>query len=57
VPVVWKPGSLSLLEPSGPVQDCNGMALPVQVAKWDKVVLKQQMIIHFCTDMEMLNIY
>jgi hypothetical protein len=28
VPIVLKSGSLRLLEPSGPVQDCNGIALP-----------------------------
>jgi hypothetical protein len=28
VPIVLKPGSLNLLEPSGPVQACNGTALP-----------------------------
>jgi hypothetical protein len=28
VPIVWKSGSLSLLEPSGTVQACNGTALP-----------------------------
>ena len=29
VPIVWKSGSLNLLEPSGPVQVCNGIALPL----------------------------
>ena len=28
VPIVLKPGSLNVLEPSGPVQNCNGIALP-----------------------------
>jgi hypothetical protein len=28
VPIVLKSGSLNLLEPSGPVQACNGTALP-----------------------------
>jgi hypothetical protein len=28
VPIVLKSGSLNLLEPSGPVQVCNGIALP-----------------------------
>ena len=28
VPIVLKSVSLSLLEPSGPVQACNGIALP-----------------------------
>jgi len=30
VPIVLKSGSLNLLEPSGPVQACNGIALPLQ---------------------------
>ena len=29
VPIVLKSGSLNLLEPSGPVQSCNGISLPV----------------------------
>jgi hypothetical protein len=29
VPFGLKPGSLNLLEPSGPVQACNGIALPL----------------------------
>ena len=29
VPTVLKSGNLNLLEPSGPVQDCNGIALLV----------------------------
>ena len=29
VPIVLKSGSLDLLEPSGPVQACNGIALPL----------------------------
>jgi len=28
VPIVLKFGNLNLLEPSGPVQACNGIALP-----------------------------
>jgi hypothetical protein len=31
VPTVLKSGSLNLLEPSGPVQACNGIALLYQV--------------------------
>jgi len=30
VPIVLKSGNLNLLEPSGPVQACNGIALPLQ---------------------------
>ena len=29
MPIVLKFGSLNLLEPSGPVQTCNGIALPL----------------------------
>jgi hypothetical protein len=29
VPIVLKSGSLNLLEPSGPVKACNGIALPL----------------------------
>jgi len=29
VPIVLTSGSLNLLEPSGPVQACNGIALPL----------------------------
>jgi hypothetical protein len=29
LPIVWKSGSLTLLEPSGPVQACTGIALPL----------------------------
>ena len=29
VPIVLKSGSLNLLEPSGPVQACNGIPLPL----------------------------
>jgi len=32
VPIVLKSGSLSLLEPSGPDQACNGIALPFYTA-------------------------
>ena len=32
VPIVLKSGSLTLLEPSGPVQACNGIALLLLVA-------------------------
>jgi len=36
VPIVLKYGSLNLLEPSGPVQACNGIALPLVANKVDK---------------------
>ena len=31
MPIVLKSGNLNLLEPSGPVQACNGIALPFTV--------------------------
>ena len=31
MPIVLKSGSLNLLEPSGPVQACNGVVLPIIV--------------------------
>jgi hypothetical protein len=34
VPIVLKSGSSSLLEPSGPVQACNGIALPLVNKAW-----------------------
>jgi hypothetical protein len=34
VPTVLKCGSLNLLEPSGPVQACNGIALPLRVVSY-----------------------
>ena len=33
MPIVLKSGSLNLLEPSGPVQACNGIALPLPFMK------------------------
>ena len=35
VPTVLKSGSLDLLEPSGPVQACNGTALPLPHSSYD----------------------
>jgi len=37
---IMKSGSLNLLEPSGPVQGCNGIALPLLIIK--NAVLKKQ---------------
>jgi len=34
VSIVLKSGSLNLLEPSGPVQVCNGIALPLLSHIW-----------------------
>ena len=33
VPIVLQSGSLNLLEPSGPVEACNGIALPLPLPK------------------------
>ena len=45
VPIVLKFGSLNVLEPSGPVQACNGIALPLLVPfitnkKWKTICFK-----------------
>ena len=32
--IVLKSGSLKLLDPSGPVQACNGIALPLPFVQW-----------------------
>jgi hypothetical protein len=34
VPIVLKSGSLSLLEPPGPLQACNGSALHLSMLEW-----------------------
>jgi hypothetical protein len=36
VPIVIKSGSLNLLEPSGPVKACNGIALPFYITSTAK---------------------
>ena len=44
MPTVLKSGNLNLLEPSGPVQACNGIALPFLkklVQRWKKCIEKQ----------------
>jgi len=47
VPIVLKSGSLNLLEPSGPIQACNGTALPLPY-----------MSSHvFCTDLRTGNVF
>jgi hypothetical protein len=49
VPTVLKSGSLNLLETSGPVQTCNGIALPfyIQSVKPENVQLCSEMHFHF----------
>ena len=48
MPTVLKSGSLNLLEPSGPVQACNGIALPFyfQSVKPENVQLCSEMHFH-----------
>ena len=40
VRIVLKPGSLNLFVRSGPVQACNGTALPLLAGAWGSVVVK-----------------
>jgi hypothetical protein len=35
VPIVLKSGSLNLLEPPGPLQACDGIALPLIIFGWE----------------------
>jgi hypothetical protein len=35
VPIAWKSGSLNLMEPSGSVQACIGIALPLSSNIWN----------------------
>jgi hypothetical protein len=37
VPIVLKSESLNLLEPSGPIQACKGIALPLPLSALKKV--------------------
>jgi hypothetical protein len=39
VPIVLKSGSLNLLETSGPVQECNGIALPLPCSGYDVLTI------------------
>jgi len=36
--IVLKSGNLNLLEPSGPVQACNGIALPLAFTENDSII-------------------
>jgi hypothetical protein len=47
VPFVLKSGSLSLLEPSGPVQACNGIALPYDIVRRRMNIFRTQSIFNF----------
>jgi hypothetical protein len=46
MPNVLKSGSLNLLEPSGPVQACNGIALPLHTAS--SILCKVKHKFHYC---------
>jgi hypothetical protein len=51
VPIVLKSGSLNLLEPSGPVTPCNGIALPLPLlAQWGIIQYET------CSYLELKNI-
>ena len=58
VPTVLKCGSLNLLETSGPVQACNGIALPLSISTWvaEQLLVSQRLCsielgsVHMCTD-------
>ena len=45
MPIVLKSGNLNLLEPSGPVQACNGIALPFTFYIFYKLISKIQNIV------------
>jgi hypothetical protein len=45
VPTVLKFGSLSLLEPSGPIQTCNGVALPFYQLNIDDIITRTKTFI------------
>ena len=48
MPIVLKSGNLSLLEPSGPVQACNGIALPF-IYDWQECGLYFHILsVHMC---------
>ena len=38
VPIVLKSGNLKLLKPTGPVQACNGIALPLASTENDSII-------------------
>ena len=50
MPIVLKSGSLNLLEPSGPIQACNGIAvsfIPVIILDISSVTYTLQLIVQF----------
>ena len=52
MPIVLKSGNLNLLEPSGPMQVCNGIALPLPFSYFEtqqaKVILVNSVIVLNC---------
>jgi hypothetical protein len=46
VPFVIKSGRLNLLEPTGPVQDCNGIAFNGKKANWVGHVLRTNYLLN-----------
>ena len=55
MPIVLKSGNLNLLEPSGPVQACNGIALPLPflfVGKCANVIITRDFIFAFVSLIE-----
>jgi hypothetical protein len=41
MPIVWKSGSRNILEPYGPLQACNGIALPYFLKDLDEICYKK----------------
>jgi len=54
VPIVLKSGSLNLLEPSGPVQACNGIALPLPLP--EQIVMSEKSLRSFPVFVSSLSI-
>ena len=44
MPIVLKSGNLNLLEPSGPVQACNVIALPLPLLKRVPVIVSSMVV-------------
>ena len=54
MPIVLKSGSLNLLEPSGPVQACNGIALPLPLP--EQIVMSEKSLRSFPVFVSSLSI-
>jgi hypothetical protein len=57
VPTVLKSGSLNLLEPSGPVQACNGIALPLPLPWYcaSKIDVMTLVLLCICDSLRMAS--